>query len=213
MHVPDGMLPAQVCLAGYGGTAILTVLSLNRIRRRGDSLEGIPRASVMAAAFFVVSWIHIPIPPASVHFVLGGLMGVILGWFAFPAVLIGLFFQAVMFGHGGLTTLGVNGIIIGLPALLASALFSLRKSFGGGAYATGILAFAAGAGSVALSALMAASLLMLTIPEHIPLQAEYHALRIMALAYVPVAAVEGVFTAMVVSFLSKVKPEMLGAGR
>jgi len=192
MHVPDGMLPAQVCLAGYGGTAILTVLSLNRIRRRGDSLEGIPRASVMAAAFFVVSWIHIPIPPASVHFVLGGLMGVILGWFAFPAVLIGLFFQAVMFGHGGLTTLGVNGIIIGLPALLASA---------------------AGAGSVALSALMAASLLMLTIPEHIPLQAEYHALRIMALAYVPVAAVEGVFTAMVVSFLSKVKPEMLGADR
>lgn len=213
MHVPDGMLPAQVCLAGYGGTAMLTALSLNRIRRRGDSLEGIPRASVMAAAFFVVSWIHIPIPPASVHFVLGGLMGVILGWFAFPAILIGLFFQAVMFGHGGLTTLGVNGIIIGLPALLASALFSLRRPLGGGAYATGILAFTAGAGSVALSALMMASLLMLTIPEHLPLQTEYSALRMMALAHVPIAAIEGVFTAMVVSFLSKVKPEMLGAGR
>jgi cobalt/nickel transport system permease protein len=207
------MLPAQVCLAGYGGTAMLTALSLNRIRRRGDSLEGIPRASVMAAAFFVVSWIHIPIPPASVHFVLGGLMGVILGWFAFPAILIGLFFQAVMFGHGGLTTLGVNGIIIGLPALLASALFSLRRPLGGGAYATGILAFTAGAGSVALSALMMASLLMLTIPEHLPLQTEYSALRMMALAHVPIAAIEGVFTAMVVSFLSKVKPEMLGAGR
>jgi cobalt/nickel transport system permease protein len=213
MHVPDGMLPAQVCLAGYGGIAVLTWLSLDRIKRRGDSLEGIPRASVMAAAFFVASWIHIPIPPASVHFVLGGLMGVILGWYAFPAVLTGLFFQAVMFGHGGLTTLGVNGIVIGVPALLASALFSLRRPLGGGATATGILAFAAGAGSVVLSTLLMASLLMLTIPEHLPAQTEYQGIRVMALAYVPIAAIEGVFTALVVSFLSRVKPGMIGAVR
>ncbi len=213
MHIPDGMLPAQVCLAGYGGTAVLTWLSLNRIEHRGDSLEGIPRASVMAAAFFVASWIHIPLPPASVHFVLGGLMGVLLGWFAFPAVLTGLFFQAVMFGHGGLTTLGVNGIIIGLPALLASALFSLRRKLSDGSYATGILAFSAGAGSVLLSAMMMASLLVLTIPEHLPAETEHQALRMMVLAHVPIAAIEGVFTAMVVSFLSKVKPEMLGADR
>ncbi len=118
-----------------------------------------------------------------------------------------------MFGHGGLTTLGVNGIIIGLPALLASALFSLRRKLPGGSYATGILAFTAGAGSVLLSAMMMASLLVLTIPEHLSAETEHQALRMMVLAYVPIAAIEGVFTAMVVSFLSKVKPEMLGDGR
>ena len=211
MHIPDGMLPAKVCLAGYAGTAALTWLSLHRISRRGDSLEGIPKASVMAAAFFVASWIHIPVPPASVHFVLGGLMGILLGWFAFPAILTGLFFQAVMFGHGGLTTLGVNAVVIGSPALLAAGLFSLGRGRSG--TVTGILTFFAGAGSVALSAVAMAALLFLTVPENLPAQTEYQGIRTMTLAYIPVALIEGVFTAMVVGFLGKVKPGMIGSPR
>jgi cobalt/nickel transport system permease protein len=210
LHIPDGMLPASVCAAGYGGTALVTWVSLKRISKAGDPAEGIPRASVMAAAFFVASWIHVPVPPASVHFLLGGLMGVLLGWYAFPAVVTGLFFQAVMFGHGGITTLGVNSIVMGVPALLAGWLFTLAG--GRGKTVTGVLAFTAGAGSVALSAAAMAVLVMATVPGDLPAGPEYQGIRTMTLAYVPVALIEGVFTAMVVSFLGRVKPSMLRGG-
>ena len=74
--------------------------------RNRPGREGVPKASLLTAAFFVASWIHIPVPPTSVHLVLNGLVGAALGYYAFPAILIGLFFQAVMFQHGGLTTPG-----------------------------------------------------------------------------------------------------------
>ena len=41
--------------------------------------------------------------------VLNGLMGLMLGWAALPAVFTALLLQAVFFGHGGYTTLGVRG--------------------------------------------------------------------------------------------------------
>ena len=54
----------------------------------------------------------------------------VLGYFAFPAILIGLLFQALVIGHGGLTTLGVNAAMMGIPALLAYHIFQLRLSVG-----------------------------------------------------------------------------------
>jgi len=119
MHIPDGILPLGLSLGGWAIAAGLTALSLNRIAAQPDPRAGLPRAAMMTAAFFAASLIHIPVPPSSVHLVLPGLMGAMLGWYALPAILIGLAFQAVMFGHGGLTTLGVNAVILGLPALAA----------------------------------------------------------------------------------------------
>ncbi|MEM6447040.1 MAG: energy-coupling factor ABC transporter permease, partial [Cyanobacteria bacterium P01_D01_bin.123] len=105
MHVPDGFLPLPIILGGYATTGALTWLSLRHIDRLPNPQAAIPRASLLTAAFFVASWIHIPVPPASVHLVLNGLLGTILGYFAIPAIAIGLFFQAIMFNHGGLSTL------------------------------------------------------------------------------------------------------------
>jgi cobalt/nickel transport system permease protein len=125
MHIPDGILPLPVTLGGYALAASVTWTCLYRINQREDPREDIPKAALLTAAFFLASLIHIPVPPASVHLVLNGLLGILLGPFAFPAIVIGLFFQAVMFGHGGLTTLGVNAIILGMPALAAAALFRM----------------------------------------------------------------------------------------
>ncbi len=83
----------------------------------------IPKASLLTAAFFVGSSIHIPLPPTSIHLILNGLMGTLLGYYAFLAIPIGLFFQAVIFNHGGMSTLGVNTIIMGVPAIAAYHLF------------------------------------------------------------------------------------------
>jgi len=210
MHIPDGLLPASVCAAGYVTAGAATWYSLHKISQKENPREGIPKASLLTAAFFVASWIHIPMPPTSVHLVLNGLLGVVLGYYAFPAILIGLFFQAVMFQHGGLTTLGVNATIMGVPALLAYYLFRFRKLWGEDSrIGTGVFGFLAGAGGIGLAALAACIVLITTIPAHLNVEAERASIYALALAHVPLMVVEGVFTALVALFLQKVNPQLL----
>ncbi|MDY6911581.1 MAG: cobalt transporter CbiM [Chloroflexota bacterium] len=210
MHIADGVLPTTVCAAGYGATALLTCYSLRRIKQEGDPKESIPKASLLTAAFFVVSWIHIPIPPTSVHLVLNGLLGVVLGYFAFPAILIGLFFQAVMFQHGGLTTLGVNSIIIGLPALLAYQIFRLRHVLGvPNRMKTGFFGFLASVCATGLSVGIFALILINFIPADLVIETERKAIFSLAVAHMPLMFIEGAFTVLVTTFLYKVKPELL----
>ncbi len=210
MHVPDGILPTAICAAGYAATIPVTWYSLHKLKSAGDPRENIPKASLLTAAFFVASWIHIPVPPSSVHLVLSGLMGAVLGYFAFPAILIGLFLQAVMFGHGGLSTLGVNAIIIGCPALLAYHIFRLRLVGGKpNRMKTGIWGFLASICAIALSTGLFAILLLNFIPANIDKDTERTAILTLALAHVPLMFIEGFFAAFVTVFLSKVKPQML----
>lgn len=212
MHIPDGILPAAVCVAGYATAGAATWASLRQINQQEDPQAGVPKASLLAAAFFVATWIHIPVPPTSVHLVLNGLLGVVLGYYAFPAILIGLFFQAVMFQHGGLTTLGVNATMMGLPALLAYHLFRLRHRLPEHPALTGLFAFLGGAVGLGLAALIAFTLLIATIPASLDVQAEQAAITTLTLAHAPLMVIEGLFTALVVLFLQRVRPELLEAG-
>jgi len=209
MHIPDGMLPAEICVAGYAGSAALTWLCIKKARSSSEDTAGIvSRASVMAAAFFVVSWVHIPLPPVSVHPILAGLMGILLGWISFPAILVGLFFQAAMFGHGGFTTLGVNALSMGGAALLAWALYRMLRR-NSGERSVLISGFAAGFAGVLFAVIAVGSVLILTIPSYINTGIEVSAVLAMAVAHLPLALAEGVFTALVARFLLKVRPEML----
>jgi len=207
MHIPDGILPAAVCVAGYATSGAATWYSLRQIDHKENPQADIPKASLLTAAFFVASWIHIPVPPTSVHLVLNGLLGVVLGYYAFPAILIGLFFQAVMFQHGGLTTLGVNATVMGVPALLAFHVFQLRG--GRSRVLTGVLGFLGGAVGIGLAAVFALVILVTTIPSHLDAQAEWASIYALTMAHIPLMAVEGVFTALVVLFLQRVRPELL----
>lgn len=210
MHIPDGFLPASVCLGGYAVTGVVTWYSLRKINRKENPREGIPKAALLAAAFFVISWIHIPVPPTSVHLILNGLLGAVLGYYAFPAILIGLFFQAVMFQHGGLTTLGVNAAIVGVPALLGYYLFQFRNVFGRDSrVGTGLCGFLVGAMGVGLTAVAALVILITTIPSHLEVEVERASIYVLTLAHVPLMVIEGIFTALVVLFLLRVKPALL----
>lgn len=212
MHVPDGILPAQLCLGGYGLTGLTTWFCLRQIHRSPDPAQGIPKAALLTAAFFTASLIHIPIPPASVHFVLNGLLGVVLGYYAFPAILVGLFLQAVMFGHGGLSTLGINTLIMGLPALVAAVIFHLSDRVSPRLPSNlirGVFGFLAGAVGVALAIAMFYGLVVFNLPTDLDANTERAALLALAIAHVPLIAIEGGFTAVVVLFLAKVKPELL----
>ncbi|MEB3291268.1 MAG: cobalt transporter CbiM [Leptolyngbya sp.] len=212
MHIPDGIVSAQVCAAGYALTGLATWYSLRQINRKPDPSAEIPKASLLTAAFFVASSIYIPVPPTSVHLILNGLLGVVLGYFAFPAILIGLFFQALVIGHGGLTTLGINAAMMGLPALLAYHIFQSRNTLGNAIpepARTGIFAFLGGALGLGIAALIFLALVILNIPADVNATTERAAILTLSIAHLPLMVVEGMFTAMLVLFLQRVKPELL----
>ncbi len=212
MHIPDGIVSAQVCAAGYALTGLATWYSLRQINRKPDPSAEIPKASLLTAAFFVASSIYIPVPPTSVHLILNGLLGVVLGYFAFPAILIGLFFQALVIGHGGLTTLGVNAAMMGIPALLAYHIFQGRNTIGQvlpEPARTGVFAFLGGALGLGIAALIFLALVILNIPADVNANTERAAILTLSIAHIPLMMVEGMFTAMLVLFLQRVKPELL----
>jgi len=210
MHIASGLIPSSTCIAGYAIAGGATWYSLRQIGRQYNPQQDIPKASLLTAAFFVISSIHIPVPPTSIHLVLNGLVGIVLGYYAFPALLIGLFFQAVMFGHGGLDTLGVNAVIMGVPALFAFYLFEIGKSLGRKSpLGTRTFAFLSGAIALGLSALLFTSIAIASVSDNLNVQAE-RAIALVALGgYGIQALVEGTFTAMLVAFLEQVKPELL----
>lgn len=210
MHVADGFVYPSVAIAGYAVTGGLTWLSLRHIDRDPNPTEKIPKASLLTAGFFVASLIHIPIPPTSVHLVLNGLMGIVLGYYAFPAILIGLFFQAVFFNFGGLSTLGLNAALMGFPALLAHFIFRAYKATGkSSSWLLNLFAFGSGAISLALSAIIFTGIVVFAIPADLNPQFERAALSVGLIGYGLQALLEGVFTAMLVSFFLQVKPELI----
>jgi cobalt/nickel transport system permease protein len=89
--------------------------------------EEIPRIALLTAAFFVASLIHIRVGPTSVHLLLNGLVGVILGRRAGLAIPVGLALQAALLGHGGFSSLGVNACVMTFPALMAGGLFGVFR--------------------------------------------------------------------------------------
>jgi len=213
MHIADGFLPARVCLLGYAATGGLTWYSLRRIARETNAQECIPKTALLSAAFFAVSSLHIPIPPTSVHPILNGLLGAVLGIYAFPAILIGLFFQAVMFHHGGMSVLGVNALIMGIPAIAAAQVFQWRGlADRDDRRWTGVFAFFAGALGVGLSTLLFYAVAVTNIPGDIDVMAERSAIGMLTLSQLPLTIVEGCFTAMLVSFLQQVKPDLIDGG-
>lgn len=202
MHIDEGLLATStpgllVMGAGAVVAAAGTAIGLRRL-----DYERMPQAAMLSATFFVASLIHVPLGFTSVHLVLNGLVGLILGWAAFPVLLVGLVLQAVFFGFGGPMTLGINTTAMALPAVACHYLFRRATRAQSDAVVT---TAAVAAGSLAI--LLSASLVCLALiasGEHFGL-----VWKLVLVAHLPVAAVEGLVTASAVAFLRKVRPELL----
>jgi cobalt/nickel transport system permease protein len=201
MHISDGILNGTVCITAAAAAAAVTSVALKK-----TDTDDIPKISVMTAAFFVASLVHFKLGPTSTHLVLNGLIGIILGISSFPAILVALFFQAVMFQHGGLTTLGVNSITMGLPAILAYGIFQLHR-FNKSNILLMAVSFLGGFSSVILSGIGVYLFLKSTGKDFLQLS------KLVLGIHLPLALVEGAITAFAVSFLNKVKPDLLRISR
>lgn len=196
MHIPDGFLPVWSLAGGYAAAGVLCAWSCRRMRE-----DEIPRTAVFTAAFFAASLIHFKMYITSVHLLLNGLVGVVLGRRCVAAILVGLFLQAVLFGHGGISVLGVNALIFGIPALAAGSLYRLWESRSGRwlAAAAGVC----GGLGVFLSGVLFMGAVML-MGESFRKVAEFA-----LLAHIPVMVAEGVVTGFTVDFINRVQPAVL----
>lgn len=196
MHISEGVLSAPVLVSGMTLAAAGTAIGLKKL-----DYDHIAKAGMLSAAFFVASLIHVPIGPSNVHLVLNGIVGLLLGWAAFPAILVALILQAVLFQFGGITTLGVNTVIMALPAVVSYFAFGplIHKN-----NSTAIVAaFACGSLSVLLGAVLVGLALVFTEENFFEVSA------IVIAAHLPVMIIEGIVTALCVAFLKKVQPELL----
>ena len=196
MHISEGVLSAPVLVAGGALAAAGTAVGLKRL-----DYDRVAHVGLLSAAFFIASLIHLPVGVASVHLIMNGLVGLLLGWVAFPAILVALLLQAVFFQYGGITTLGVNTVIMALPAVFCFYLCApwLTKDR---PWST-LAAFGCGFGAVLLSTLCMALALVFT--EESFIEVAY----IAVLANIPVMIVEGIVVVICIAFLKKVKPAIL----
>ncbi len=194
MHISEGVLPAGVLLTGAALSAGGLYLGLRGLRD-----EEVPKAGLLSGAFFVASLVHVPAGPFSVHLLLNGLVGLMLGWVAFPAILVALVLQAVLFQFGGVTTLGVNLFVMAAPGVLCYYLY--RPLLKGRAWPlagilTGITGVLGGA-------------FLLSWALYLSGQGFRTAAKLTFLSQLPVAVIECVITTFVIGFLKKLKPQLL----
>jgi cobalt/nickel transport system permease protein len=196
MHISEGVLSGPVLLTGGALAAAGTALGLKTL-----DYDHIARAGLLASAFFVASLIHVPVGPSSVHLILNGIVGLMLGWGAFPTILVALVLQGVLFQFGGLTTLGVNTMIMAGPAVVCYYLFGpLMRRRREVALAA---AFACGFSSILLAAVVAGAALMFTEENFLEVT------LLIVTAHVPVMVIEGLITVFCVAFFRRVQPDLL----
>jgi len=198
LHISDGVLSPQVWVSGY---VITGALSTYILAKKTDVSE-IPKLSVITAALFVASIIHVPVGPVSVHLVLSGLAGITLGLAAFPAIFVALILQAFLFQHGGVTTIGINAVNMGLPALAAYGIFvaGTRTNIKGKYTIFGGLA----GGTAIVLGIALLSLCLLTTGKYL----EY-VTPLVIVGHLPIVAIEAIIVGAFAGFMLRVRPQLL----
>ena len=134
MHIRDGILSPEVCLA----TGLISLAAVGySLRKLRVDLEdrAVPLTGMMAAVVFAGQMVNFPLIglPVSGHLLGGVLAAVVLGpWAGCLAITLVLLVQAVLFNDGGLMSLGANVLNMAvLGAWGGYAIYSaLRKCFG-----------------------------------------------------------------------------------
>jgi len=211
MHIPDGLLSGEVCLATGAVSAAAVGYSLYRLRREFPE-RAAPLAGVLAACLFAAQMLNFPIPLGSSGHLLGGALAAILlgpwgGMVVMTAVLV---VQAVLFQDGGVIALGANVLNMALLGSgLAYAIYAaVARWLGGlrGAIAGAVLAAWCGVvlGAVACTTELAASGVYPFAP----------ALGAMLLAHSIIGLGEALVTGLALGYILRTRPDLIyGTGR
>ena len=119
IHIPDGVLPLWLWVAGWA--AALALLSLaSHLAKRTDARRAVPLVGAVAALVLVAMGTEIV--PIAYHINLTVIAGVLLGpWLGAIAAFVVVLVLALL-GHGGITVVGLNTLVIATEMALGWAL-------------------------------------------------------------------------------------------
>ncbi len=128
IHIPDGIIPNLWWIAGYILTALMLFILIKKVDTR-DIGKKVPLAG-MAAAIMLVG-MSIPLGFIPLHFSLAVLVGILVGPSIGFIVVFTVNLILALFGHGGITIVGLNTLIIGSEVIIGYYLFqALVKNWG-----------------------------------------------------------------------------------
>jgi len=112
LHIPDGIINPIWLLIGFIVTGLIIGFSLFMLRKR-DIQKLVPRIGIISAVMLLGMSVPLPIG-IGYHLNLSVLVGIILGpWAGFISAFIVNLILALI-GHGGVTVIGLNSLIIGI---------------------------------------------------------------------------------------------------
>jgi cobalt/nickel transport system permease protein len=115
MHVPDGFLSPTITVPAWGAAAPLWYWAFRR-SFGASATESLPVVGALTALAFVVQSIAVPVPGGTAAHLVGVAVLALLynPLVAFACESLVLLVQALFFGAGGVTVLGVNALAMGL---------------------------------------------------------------------------------------------------
>ncbi len=140
MHIRDGILGVEVCLATGALSLAAVTYSLRRLRFDLED-RAVPLTGMLAAIIFAGQMVNFPLLglPVSGHLLGGVLAAVMLGpWAGCLAIAMVLAVQAVLFSDGGLLSLGANVLNMGVVGAWGgyAVYSSIRRLLGNSAAST-----------------------------------------------------------------------------
>jgi len=204
LHIPDGFIPLGQAAVYSAAALLFAARSFKWVR---EEFGEAPLLATLAAGIFAIQALNVPIPwGTSGHMTGGVLAAILLGspWAGVFILSIVLLVQALFFADGGITVLGANILNIGVISSFAGyyTYLALKRRVG--------IAGASFAGAwFGLVAAALATAVELAIAGTFPLR---EGLLFMGMYHAVIGLVaEGTLTALVVTTVLKVSPEILPA--
>lgn len=202
MHIPDGFIPLSQAVI-Y--TIVAIAFIAHSIKWAREEFHEVPLFATLAAGIFAIQALNIPIPwGTSGHMTGGVLAAILLGspWAGVFLLTLVLVVQALFFADGGITVLGANILNMGvISSFVGYYIYVALRGRIGIASASFIGAW------LGLVTAALATAVELAIAGTFPLR---EGLLFMGLYHMVIGLVaEGTLTALVVTTVLKVSPDML----
>lgn len=208
IHLEDGALSPAWVLFWWAVAAALIALALMSMKREAVSVRKLTIGAMCAAVGIAVFLVTIPVF-GGVHLNLTPLIGILAG----PAVggvaalIINLFSAAV--GHGGWGMIGVNTVVNIAEVFLGYYAYrTLRVKLKADRFWSGF--------SAATLALVATAIVVVVVisvagiqDSHLEEEETAHNLVLIAAANIVVGVIEGLVTGYVVTFIGRIRPDLL----
>ncbi len=223
MHIPDNYLSPATCAVMVLAVIPVWVVSVKKVAKDMPR-EKFPLLGIGGAFSFLIMMLNIPLPGGSTGHAVGGtLLAVLLGpYAACISISIALLIQALVFGDGGILSLGANcfnmAFVIPFSGYLIFKLVKDRVTSRTGEYVGLAVASYVAINLAALCAAVEFGIQPLVARDAagLPLYCPYPlaiSIPAMLIPHLAVAGlVEAAFTVAILAFIAKTSPETIFAG-